>query len=246
MHLVRKARNVWRGVLQTYGSEQTKKALWDREFTGGRWACLESTPDDCLYPYIHKYAKGGLILDLGCGSGNTSNEIDASKYRHYTGVDISDTALQKAREKSARNGRTAKNEYIQGDIISYVPAGRYDLIVFRDSIVYIPRWKIGEILKRYAKYLDVGGVLIVRLANGNSKYKPYIETIRAQFEVLETLRTDEPDAVVIVFRMPEPAPLPFDHRILLRARLLRVRRAGPQDPGADPSLAIIEHHVGIV
>lgn len=200
MHLATKARNVLRGVLQTYGSQRLKKRLWDREFGEGRWDCLESRAGDCVYPYLEKYANRGRILDLGCGSGSTSNELAVTAYGSYTGVDISEVALEKARTRSDANGRTGKNQYSQSDIITYVPSQTFNVILFRDSIGYVPWSRITDLLNGYAKYLEMNGVFIVRLADGTSKYKPIVDGIERSFDVVEKYVSMEPDAVVIVFR----------------------------------------------
>src|SRR2546423_15542861 len=80
-------------IRKNWGPCATKKAIWDAEFARGQWDYLEHTTGDLIYPYLEKYSNNGTVLDLGCGSSNTGNELDASKYRSYTGVDISETAI---------------------------------------------------------------------------------------------------------------------------------------------------------
>lgn len=192
-------KNKVRRLLQAYGGSTLKKLLWNREFSTGRWDCLDTTDGDWVYPFLRKYAKGGSILDLGCGSGSTGNELAIDAYSKYTGVDISDVAVAKAEERSERNCRS-KNNYVQSDILSYVPTGRYDLILFRDSIYYIPRSKMTGMLRRYSGYLESEGVFVVRMWVGNEKYKFIVDDIESNFEVLEQRAFADPNAVVVVFR----------------------------------------------
>lgn len=178
----RKVRNALRGLVQRYGTADIKKSLWDREFASGRWDCLDSMAEDCLYSYVEKYAKEGSILDLGCGPGSTGNELNGESYGFYTGVDISDVAIEKARSRTERNHRSAKNEYFQSDIHIYVPARSYDVIVFGDSIYYVPEPSHSRMLGRYSDYLNQGGVFIVRIKGE----RPAILTmIESQFLVIE-------------------------------------------------------------
>jgi SAM-dependent methyltransferase len=193
----RKLRNVVRGLLQVYGTGSIKKHLWNHEFARGRWDCLDSAPGDCVYAHVEKYARHGSILDVGCGSGSTGNELDASTYRHYTGVDISDAALEKARRRSAANGRADKNRYVQSDMLSYVPSQQYDVILFRDSIYYVPHGKITAVLNRYATYLKDRGVLIVRMDESGGKYTRIVKTIERSFEVVERSSSDHMMVLVI-------------------------------------------------
>jgi SAM-dependent methyltransferase len=200
MHVVRKARNIVRAILQSYGTANVKRSLWNSEFRGGRWDCLENTPTDCVYSYVEKYARNGSILDLGCGSGSTGNELAAAAYRSYAGVDISDAAIEKARRRTEENGRADRNTYCRSDIVSYVPIQQFDVILFRDSIYYVPRGRVRTMLDRYSKYLNDGGVFIVRISNGGAAYKSVVETIESGFDVVEKHVFCQPEAVVIVFR----------------------------------------------
>ena len=85
-----------RGFLMSYGPPGIKKRMWDKEFSGEKWNFIDNTLGDCVYPHLEKYAQGGDILDLGCGPGNTANELSADAYGSYIGVDISEAALAKA------------------------------------------------------------------------------------------------------------------------------------------------------
>jgi SAM-dependent methyltransferase len=199
VHPARKVRNVLRGVLQAYGPSVIKRRLWNAEFAGGRWDCLESSPGDCVYGYVEKYARQGRILDLGCGSGNTGNELAREAYREYVGVDISDVAVAKATRRSHENGRAERNQYLTADIFSYAPAGRFDVILFRDSIYYIQRPKIKGMLERYKRYLTPNGVFIVRLWDGGDDRR-FASAIEDNFDVLEKHVAEDSKAVVLVFR----------------------------------------------
>jgi 2-polyprenyl-6-hydroxyphenyl methylase/3-demethylubiquinone-9 3-methyltransferase len=198
--MARKIRNVLRALLQVYGPRTLKRYLWNSEFSRGRWDCLDSTASDCVYPSVEKYAARGSILDLGCGSGSTGNELDATAYGDYTGVDISDVAIEKARGRTEQNRRAAKNRYVQSDIVDYVPTRQFDVILFRDSIYYIEVGKIKAMLDRYAGSLTPRGVFIVRIAGETEKSRRELDIIERNFDVVERQLFHEPTAIVIVFR----------------------------------------------
>lgn len=176
--LVRK----WRGGLHRYAPAAVKRWLWDREFQSGKWDCLEQMAGDCLYPYIEKYAHGGSILDLGCGPGATANNLPQGSYACYVGVDISETALEKARARSARDGRSLLTHFQQGDLARYQPAQAFNVIVFGDSLYYVPASQHAAVLARYATCLLPNGVMIVRL-NGA---RPVMQALlHAEYAMLE-------------------------------------------------------------
>lgn len=165
MRWVQKIRNGLRALKQRWGTPAVKRALWNSEFREGRWNYIEHTTSDIIYVYLARHCRNGSLLDLGCGSGNTGCELGAEVYREYTGVDISDVALDKARERSRSLGRSGKNEYVQSDIMTFVPRKRYDVILLRESIAYIPRPKVRALFAHYAEYLNPDGVFIVRWCN---------------------------------------------------------------------------------
>jgi glycosyltransferase involved in cell wall biosynthesis len=198
LHLFKRARRIIDArVFKKWGSPATKKAIWDGEFARGQWDYLDHTAGDLIYAYLHKYSKHGSILDLGCGSSNTGNEIDVSAYRHYTGVDISEKAIEKAHARTLGD-RKSKNEYVCADLTLYVPKMRYDVILFRESIFYIPVSRIKGVLERYAPSLTPGGVFIVRMCD-RRKYGGIVQVIGSCREVIEASPSSDPN-IVLVFR----------------------------------------------
>jgi SAM-dependent methyltransferase len=179
-----------------------KRALWNREFAGGRWSCLDDTRGDCLYPYVEKHARNRNILDLGCGSGNTGIELGEGAYQHYTGVDISDAAIEQAKKRTEDNRRANKNSYFQSDILSYVPTQQYEVILFREAIYYLPQAKIKSMLDRYSKSLNESGVFIVRMLGTTGRGKQIIDIIESDFEVVDKYLSNQTPTTtaVIVFR----------------------------------------------
>src|SRR5258706_125481 len=177
-------KNSLRGVTQKWGTTRLKRSLWNKEFAEGRWAFIESTSNDVVYPILEKYCRTGSLLDLGCGSGNTGCELNGDSYQEYTGVDISDIAISKAKERSDACHRSAKNRYEQSDIQSYEPSRKYDVILFRESIYYIPQTRINSVLKRYAQCLKPGGVIVVR-THSLEAGEPILAGLGADFRIAE-------------------------------------------------------------
>jgi len=185
-------------ILKRWGNPSQKKAIWDKEFTNGQWDYLENTGDDPIYHYLERFSNEGSILDLGCGSGNTGNEMDTRKYVTYTGVDISDSAIQIASDRSRNNFRQDKNEYVCADIFTYVPKRKYDVILFRESIFYIPKSKIRGVIDRFSDYLKERGVFIVRICD-KKKYESIVGLIKKHYCVLDKSSEDD-TYIILVFK----------------------------------------------
>jgi 2-polyprenyl-3-methyl-5-hydroxy-6-metoxy-1,4-benzoquinol methylase len=194
----------------SYGPQKIKKRVWNKEYAENKWHFADNTIGDCVYSHLEEYAAAGSILDLGCGSGNTATELDASVYQSYFGVDISEKALDKARLRTKESGREGKNRFACADFLAFIPTQQFDVILFRESMYHVPMGKIKVILDRYSKYLKEDGVFIVRMfvANrddpeGKDKHRPtaMLAIMEAGFDVIEKCRypvAGQP--TVIVFR----------------------------------------------
>jgi 2-polyprenyl-6-hydroxyphenyl methylase/3-demethylubiquinone-9 3-methyltransferase len=198
------------GFFKSYGPSNIKKVLWDKEFSGDKWNFIDNTVGDCVYPYLEKYIDNGCILDLGCGPGNTANELAVTSYGTYVGVDISEAALRKATSRTEKCGRAQKNRFVCGDFVGYVPNQKFNVILFRESMYHVPLGKVKTVLDRYSSYLTNGGVFIVRMntsdGKGNHKYRPtaMMEVMETEFDVVEKCQHGDSGPTVIVIRPRRP------------------------------------------
>lgn len=197
---------ILRGLVQRFGTGRVKRWLWNREYGQGRWDCLDTMAGDYIYPHVEQYARHGNILDLGCGPGAVGNELNAAAYLSYTGIDISDAAIERATQKNLRG---EQNCYLQGDIRTYAPKGSYDVILFGDSIYYFRSRLVPGILRRYSGYLKPDGVLIVRSWVSHHRSRGIMRGIERDFGVVERHLYHDSKIVVLVLRpRPVPAVLP--------------------------------------
>jgi 2-polyprenyl-3-methyl-5-hydroxy-6-metoxy-1,4-benzoquinol methylase len=194
-------------ALKSYGPSGLKRFLWDNEYSTHKWDFADNTKSDCVYAHLEKHAANGSILDLGCGTGNTSNELAETAYQKYLGVDISEICLGKARKRSQETGRSAKNQFVCGDFIRFCTPERFDVILFRESLYHVPMDKITSTLKAYATNLKANGVFVVRIKtlddkDGTLKPRPIamLRLLEKEFDVIENRHYQGFGATVIVFR----------------------------------------------
>jgi 2-polyprenyl-3-methyl-5-hydroxy-6-metoxy-1,4-benzoquinol methylase len=212
MSITQRILRIGESALKSYGPSSLKRILWDKEYAGNKWDFADHTESDCVYSHLEKHAGSGSILDLGCGTGNTANELATNAYEKYLGVDISEVCLTKARRRSQENGRAAKNQFVYGDLLQFSTAQVFDVILLRESLYHVPIEKIESTLNRYAKNLKDKGVFIVRLYTldtdqrnptyGTPKPRPtaMIRVIERKFDVVENCHYRESGSTVIVFR----------------------------------------------
>jgi len=213
MYIVRRTLTFARGFLLSYGPTRVKKAVWDKEFAGNKWSFIDDTTGDCVYPHLERHLRGGDILDLGCGPGNTANELTETSYRTYIGIDISESALAKGVKRTDESGRADKNSFVCSDFLSYMPARDFDVILFRESMYHVPYGQVQKLLDKYSRHLKSGGVFIVRLYLGDDqpgrikfRVRRKIDLIRRKFDVVEMCEYDRPRMpTVLVFRPKQHA-----------------------------------------
>lgn len=211
MRTAQRTLNTIRGLAKRYGPAKIKMALWDQEFRGTHWDFIDDTTGDCVYAHLEKYLNNGNILDLGCGPGNTANELSAEAYTTYVGVDISEAALTKARRRTTQNGRDAKNSFACSDFLQYRPTQKFDVILFRESMYHVPLTKVRPILWHFADYLNNDGVFIVRVNTSDrmgghkSRLTAAIAIMEREFDLVEKRQYGESGPTVIVFRPKQEA-----------------------------------------
>jgi len=101
----------------------------------------------------------GRALDLGCGEGADSVWL-AERGWDVVAVDISETALGRAKEAAGTRGVTDRIEFVQLDLSEDFPSGIFDLISsqFLHSTVYLDRSKV---LANAAAALRPNGLLVI-------------------------------------------------------------------------------------
>lgn len=132
----------------------------------------------------------GRILEIGCGSGIASlSAALADRENEVLGVDINPEAVRCARENAEANG-VPNARFIESDMFSNVPEGRFDAILFNPP--YLPtsgeermegrinaafdggrdgRAVLDRFLERFDDFLEAGGTLLLVQSSLNSILK---------------------------------------------------------------------------
>jgi SAM-dependent methyltransferase len=194
-------RRIIAALMKRWGSSAAKQRVWDSEYKTGKWTYdrkgHNNEANEPIYRFLEKYGTGGTILDLGCGSGMTALEMK-NTFREYVGVDVSDIAIQKARAAlSEELSRAKKVRFFVSDIATFEPDGQFSIILYRESIYYVPQHKIKAMLDRYCSHLLTGGVFIVRLCN-RDKYKGIISLLEGSLRIIEKYASQDSTTTILV------------------------------------------------
>ena len=147
----------WEGATGR-GDAPVAKSAWDAGYEKGRWAFMRQLDEAARYAviaaFVHRLAPAGAVLDVGCGEGLLVDALRPLGYRHYLGIDVSEAAIAQAASRA-----DASTGFVAADAEDEPPAGRWDVVVFNESVYYF-RDPLAT-LRRYETALSPGGAFVV-------------------------------------------------------------------------------------
>lgn len=133
---------------------------------------------------------------MGCGTGILASRLADDSFSYYRGVDASSEAIALAEKR-----HTHKVEFEIGDVQSYEFQDDFDLVVFEESLYYVPFFR-HRLLNRYARRLRPGGVFVVTVADPR-RFAGMIRMIRSRFQIVEDRSAPGGRRLYLVFRPPQ-------------------------------------------
>ena len=175
------------------GTRKLRSLTFDGRFQTGIWDFSTESPG--LVSLVERYSAGGRILVLGCGSCPIAGLLSPASFTSFVGVDLSPEALVRARRYSAP-GVT----FELGDMVTYECRQPVDVILFSDSLYYVPPFSRQRLLSRLATRLTDRGRIVVAIAQPR-RYDGILEMVRRNFAVeLDQELDGEAGRHVLVFR----------------------------------------------
>ncbi|MGD9809851.1 MAG: class I SAM-dependent methyltransferase [Sphingobium sp.] len=131
--------------------------FWEQLYRGSSPA-TNGRPSAMLERFVSDQTPG-TSLELGCGKGDDCVWL-AKRGWHATGIDISATALEYARQNAERNAVAERIDFRQVDLGGGFPDGLYDLVfaMFLETPLEFPRERV---LRNAALAVNVGGLLLL-------------------------------------------------------------------------------------
>jgi 2-polyprenyl-3-methyl-5-hydroxy-6-metoxy-1,4-benzoquinol methylase len=132
---------------------------WDAEYASGSWDYLGSLNElgrySAIVGYCREFNPRAAVLDIGCGDGILQRLLSPT-YSKYLGVDLSQAAIDRA---SAAAGDADDTKFLRVDARDFVPAERFDVIVFNECLYYFEQPL--AIARRYEGCLNRSGIFLV-------------------------------------------------------------------------------------
>lgn len=144
---------------------EVKRETWDKEFSSGRWSCLDENPTErarhaVIGMYCRKYFPNGRILDVGCGEGTLADFLSDDQKQNYLGIDLSSEAIRIGRGKRTE----LKFQNIAAEI--FETDQKFNIIVFNEVLYYTEH---ENIFKKYSELLEPDGIVILSLYRRKNK-----------------------------------------------------------------------------
>lgn len=122
-------------ILKPYEPMPGGKQLLDAEYAHGKWDYLRSIGElprlGIVSSLCSVFARGGSILEIGCGDGMLLEQLNRRCYSYFRGVDISSVAISRARR--LQDGQSA---FVCAGAEGYVPERSFDLVIFNEVMEY--------------------------------------------------------------------------------------------------------------
>jgi ubiquinone/menaquinone biosynthesis C-methylase UbiE len=133
---------------------------WNRGYAAGDWEGLKGPREharlDACAALVRRHARGGRLLEIGCGEALLQRHLAPSDYGQLVGVDLSDVAIRRAQAFADDRVR-----YVVADMHALQLNEKFDAVIFTESIYYAPRPH--QLLRSYGRFLSEGGVFIVSI-----------------------------------------------------------------------------------
>lgn len=140
------------------------RAEWNADYRRGRWDYLEGLPERSRQMIVLGYLLGRAprprVLDVGCGTGGFLATAPLFPIARYHGIDASDVAVERARERFA-SALSFPATFEVADFEDFECDDLYDVIVFNESISYAD--DPVAVLARFERGLTFDGVFVVSL-----------------------------------------------------------------------------------
>lgn len=162
-----------------------KRDRWNHQYLTGFWEGLKAPTEHARFgaivALIERWKSNAAILEIGCGEGLLQQKLPASAYRRLVGVDLSDVAIERAKQQA-----TAQTHYLVADMEVFDPYDTFDVVVFTESLNYA-RSPV-QTLHRYEAFLKPEGILVVSMFE--SKHIPEIwNSLAADFTFADQIIT---------------------------------------------------------
>jgi 2-polyprenyl-6-hydroxyphenyl methylase/3-demethylubiquinone-9 3-methyltransferase len=162
-----------------FGPQRLRSMAFDEKYRRGHWRFQGGDSTGELPGIVRRYLRQGDLLVLGCGGSAILEGLEADGVNSVLGLDLSEEALRLASRYAS-----SKVIFQIANMETFACPRSYDVILFSESLNYVPGTRQIALLNRLGVHLKPGGAFVVTLAE-SKRYEDIIERVRENFQVLE-------------------------------------------------------------
>jgi cyclopropane fatty-acyl-phospholipid synthase-like methyltransferase len=151
-----------------------KKLSWDKQFEAGV-SCYGPRSANTINR-VQDLCRGGRLLEFGCGEGDLPFILPPGTYSSYVGYDISEVAIERARERTVTAGLNSI-DFKQCDIARWDGIDSASLILAEECLYYLSAANIEKFLLRCTRCLTRDGSILV-IVHSASKHARTLDVCR--------------------------------------------------------------------
>ena len=157
-----------------------KRFSWNYKYFIGKWDYIEN--QSIRYNKIVEHVNycninNPKILDLGCGFGSLCKYLNEDDFSSLLGVDLSDTAIAKAKKKEYSN-----SNFIIAVIQKVETNEKFDIIILNEVIYYLDDYLVA--LSNFSKFFKNENSYIIISIYGVRE--DIIEKVSTKYELIKT------------------------------------------------------------
>jgi SAM-dependent methyltransferase len=176
-----------------FGTKRLKSLAFDEKFRNGDWQFGEDSSGE-LARVVSNYANQGDLLIMGCGGAAILQHLESGRLASVLGIDIAKEAIRLASRYQAPN-----IAFQESDMIRFKCPRLYNLILFSESLNYVPFFKRKSYLQELCKALKPDGCIVITIAQSR-RYSGILSMIRRSFQVLEDRKFSGSERHLIIIR----------------------------------------------
>ena len=158
--------------------------IWESQYRHGDWSFLRDLDERARYSviagYIHALKHNPAVLDVGCGEGILLECLGESGYCKFVGLDISQTAVDRA-----ENRQFPRSVFVKADAQDYRCNEMFDVIVFNEVLYYFHEPL--AMTTKYSRWLNAGGFLIASMFSGSNRARAIGRQLKKTYPVIDEL-----------------------------------------------------------
>jgi SAM-dependent methyltransferase len=164
------------------GDAPVPREIWEAQYRSGQWSFLRELDQMTRYSviagYVQTLKRDGHFLDVGCGEGLLLERLCGTAYSKFVGIDISETAIERAQEK-----HYPRSLFACVDAREFVAAENFDAIIFNEVLYYFPD-PLG-MSRKYCDWLKPGGLLITSLYGRSDRARAIARLLKKTYRSID-------------------------------------------------------------